>query len=376
MRILNVVNRLDETGGGAAERVYQMSRHLTSLGHEVTILTTDYHLAPERVTSLAPVRVLALHCLVPRFFLPVPAFGRVLREVRAADVIHLTNHWTVINVWTYLAARMLGKPYVVCPLGALPIFGRSGLLKRAFNAIIGKRLIRNASGHVAATLGELPAFRDYGVRDAQVTHIPNGINSDDYLEAGNDVFLEDRGLGRAPYILFIGRLNPIKGADLLVKAFASLDARYRDHHLVLIGPDEGIAAGLQASAAELGVGDRVHFFGFVSRADKSRFIHRARLLAVPSRQEAMSIVVLEAGVSGRPVLITDQCGFDEVRDVRGGDVVPATVDGIRAGLNELLSDDARLAEMGDNLERFTRQYYLWPAIAQRYDALFRACAAA
>ena len=65
------------------------------------------------------------------------------------------SHWTPINILAYVLIRFYRKPYVVCPAGALPIFGRSKLFKRFYNKIVGKRIIKNADGCIAVTPDEI-----------------------------------------------------------------------------------------------------------------------------------------------------------------------------------------------------------------------------
>jgi glycosyltransferase involved in cell wall biosynthesis len=114
----------------------------------------------------------------------------------------------------------------------------------------------------------------------------------------------------------------------------------------------------------------MHFIGYVGGADKSSAYRAADLLVIPSRQEAMSIVVLESGISGTPVLLTDQCGFDEVDRIGGGKVVPATVEGVQAGLVDLLSDRSKLAGMGGRLMDYVRDNYTWIVIVRKYLGLY------
>ena len=371
MRILNVVEIMDEaTGGGGTERTRQLSLHLAKMGHEVTILTTDNHLSPAASHSLGSVQLIALPCLTPRFVVPLPLFGQISRAVKEADVIHLVNHWSLINAMAFVFARIHKKPYVVTPLGALNIYGRSSLLKRGYNLLFGKRIIRNASSWVVPTLSESPAFRSYGVDESRLVHIPNGINEEDYCEKGDAGFRVRIGVDEHPFILFMGRLNPIKGPDILMEAYCRVKDRFPDIHLVYIGPDEGMLGSLQKIASECSVTERVHFLGFISREDKSRVIDCSLFLVVPSRQEAMSIVVLESGIAGRPVLITDQCGFDEVEKVGGGLVVPATVDGLAQGIKRMLDQTNNFGSMGENLQRLVRHEFLWVSTARQYSALF------
>jgi glycosyltransferase involved in cell wall biosynthesis len=169
----------------------------------------------------------------------------------------------------------------------------------------------------------------------------------------------------------MGRLNPIKGPDLLLEAFAQVSGRFPDHHLVFAGPDGGMLSGLTASAEQLGLAHRIHFLGHVAGSEKAGAYQSAQLLVVPSRQEAMSIVALEAGISGTPVLLTDQCGFDEIAALDPRLVVPASTEGLAAGLLALLGDADELRQIGVRTKAFVQEKYAWPTIIMRYLDLYR-----
>ncbi|MDC0309012.1 glycosyltransferase family 4 protein [bacterium] len=376
MKILNVcVNMNIETGGGATERARQLSLHLLKKGHEVTVLTTDYCLSSNDILSLEGARFIILPCLNSRFFMPLPLFGKVSRGVKESDVVHLVSHWTLINAMTFMFVKLHKKPYVVNPLGALPIFGRSSLLKRAYNFLIGRKIIQEASSCVVATMSELAAFRSYGVDESRIIHIPNGIDEKHYTEKSCKVFRTRIGLDQHPFILFIGRLNPIKGPDILLEAFCKLRegsvSGSQDLHLVYIGPDEGVLDSLREVAADNTVLDKIHFLGYVEPEDKSRLIDACSFLVVPSRQEAMSIVVLEAGIAGKPVVMTDQCGFDEIEEIGGGHVVSASVDGLTRGIERMLVDKDNYKCKGAYLQKFVKDQFLWDSIVMKYIALFK-----
>jgi len=372
LKILNVIENIDEmTGGGATERTRQLSFHLSNLGHDVTVLTTNYNLSASNIASLGAAKLIAIPCLIKRFYVPLPLFWTINKAVKNADIAHLVSHWTIINVIVYLFLRIHKKPYVISPLGALPIFGRSSLLKRLYNFVVGIAIVRKADICVVATRDELPVLSSYGVDESSVAHIPNGINEYDYFIKGDSSISEEVGvLVKSPFILFIGRLNHIKGPDLLLKAFCMVKDSFPDIHLVYIGPDEGMLSSLQKTASEFSLIERTHFLGWVSREQKAAILHNSLLLAIPSRQDAMSIVVLESGISGKPVVITDQCGFDEVAQVGGGLVVPATIDGIALGLKELLGDESDLSSMGLNLQKLVKNDFLWSSSAKQYSFIF------
>ena len=84
----------------------------------------------------------------------------------------------------------------------------------------------------------------------------------------------------------------------------------------------------------------------------------------------MSIVVLEAGMAARPVLLTDHCGLDEIGSIGGGRVVAPTAEGLEQGLLQLLSDSSNLRTMGEMLRRYTLENYSWDAIGPKYIDLY------
>ena len=370
MRVLNVNHTLDPVnGGGTAERTLQMSRFLVRSGIECTVLTTEEGFDSGSGARLAGAHVVAVPLLSRRFFVPRVAPRLMGELVAAADIVHLMGHWSPLNALVYRAARHLRKPYVVCPAGALRIYGRSRLLKRLYNLAVGTGIVRDASMCIAITSDEIGQFAQYGVGRDRIRIIPNGIDPAAFARADPAAFRASFGLGAHPFVLFVGRLNPIKGPDLLLEAFCSVKSALADFHMVFAGPDGGMLEALRETARVEGVADRVHFIGYIGGTDKTSAYHAASLLAIPSRQEAMSIVALEAGITETPVLLTNRCGFDVI-DGGGGKVVPATAEGIAAGLAALLGTPATLPAMGRALGEFTRGHYLWESVVRDYIALY------
>ena len=373
MHILNVNSSLDlKLGGGTAERTFQMSRFLAQQeGVQCTVLTLDIDANASRIQALLPARNVALPCLWKRYYLPRAGWRTINRLVADADVIHLVGHWSVLNYLVYVVARRADKPYVVCPAGALPIFGRSAVLKRLYNFFAGRAIIQNATAWIAVTASELTHFEKYGVAPAKVLVIPNGVNEADFPLSDQQVFLKKHRLPDAPIVLFMGRLNPIKGPDLLLQAFMQVSSQLPAFHLVFIGPDGGMLEQLMQVAAGAGLAHRVHFLGFVGGVEKSAAYRCARLLVVPSRQEAMSIVAIEAGMCGTPVLLTDQCGFGKVKEVDPRLEVPATVHGLEMGLMQLLGKANALTEIAPAWKIFVKQHFTWEVIGPEYLRLYK-----
>lgn len=371
--MLTVNHLLDPIeGGGTAERTLQLSRAFVRAGHQCATLTMDIGLTERQRQRLSGVPITGLPCINRRYFIP-SSTRPVGSLVAASDVVHIAGHWTYLNAVAYRWCRKLGKPYVICPAGALKPFGRSLLLKQAYDLVVGRSIVRKSAARVAITIGESADFSRYGIDPDALDVIPNGIDPDDYPPAAQaevDRLRARMGVGGARYILFLGRLNAIKGPDLLLQAFAGIAARFPDLHLVFAGPDAGLLAALDYEVGRLGCAHRVHFTGYMGGADKAAAIREAALLVIPSRSEAMSIVVLEAGICGTPVLFTDQCGLADLAAAGAGACVGATAEAIETELALLLVDSAALKVSADRLQRLVRERFLWSSQAERYIGVF------
>ncbi len=371
MNVLNVNHALSlKIGGGTAERTYQMSRFLANNGVACTVLVLDIDDEENVSENINVFKTVKIPCYWKRFYVPKISWKLILEKVRDADIIHLMGHWSILNAIVYFAARFINKPYVVCPAGALPIFGRSAFLKKSYNYLIGRSIIENASAWIAVTNAEKKDFESYGITQNQVSVIPNGVDIDSFNLSNYKYFYEKYNLSQRKIILFMGRLNYIKGPDLLLEAFRKLNTGLPDYILVFAGPDGGMLGYLREQICRYGLEERVKFVGYISGDDKAAAYHCADLLVIPSRQEAMSIVALEAGICGTTVLLTDQCGFGEICGIDERLEVPANVKGISNGLSELLIEDCCLADVSLRLKEFTQKKYSWDVIVKDYISLY------
>ena len=373
MKVLNVNSFLDsKTGGGTAERTFQMSRHLSLSGVECTVLTTNTEFLDEaRILKMKPATIIALPLLVKRFFVPIISWKKIRNLVNSVDIIHLMGHWSFLNSLVYLAARSLNKPYVVCPAGALAIFGRSKLIKKIYNLILGNALIHNASGWIAITKAELKDFKDYGIDTKKVKVIVNGVSEKDFLNNIPETkFRNKYQLSELPIILFMGRLNAIKGPDLLLEAFGMIQNDIKKYQLVFAGQDEGMKSILVDKAKKYNISERTSFLGFINGREKTTAYKSAKLLVIPSRKEAMSIVALEAGICGTTVMLTDQCGFDEIKKINKRLEVKASISGIADGLKYFLNEQNTIDRLAGSFHALVIKKYTWNSLITKYIKMY------
>ena len=372
MKVLNVDVTIDPVaGGGCAERTFQMTRTLAKYGVECSLLILDIGLEVERIKALGDVNIHILQCLNERFYIPKVSIQKLCELVKNCDIVHLMGHWELTDALIYPIIRHYDTPYVNCPAGSLKIQGRSRSIKYLYNLLIGNRIIRNASKLIAISSNEFSQFKQYGAEAPDIVLIPNGINPDEYLTIDDKAFRARNCLDDAPFVLFIGRLNSIKGPDLLLRAFIELKDDHPDYHLVFAGPDEGLKSEMERMISDAKMSHRIHFTGFLFQEEKSMALNAANLLVIPSRSEAMSIVVLEAGAASTPVLATDQCGLNEIEEIGGGCIVPVSVKGLYDGLQKMLSQGNELKDMGKKLKSFVLANYTWDAMAGRLIELYK-----
>lgn len=367
MKILNVNATLDPiNGGGTAERTYQLSCHLASKGIETTILTLDLGVTTDQIQRANKVRIVMLQCIIKRFYIPKFKYREIVKLISEVDIVHIMGHWTFLNALVYVILKRLNKTYVVCPAGALPIYGRSRLLKWSYNLLVGKKLIRNANRHIAIASTEIEQFEKYGVPGKKILVIQNGVNPEDFMARSTADFRKQIVMNNCEFVLYLGRLNHIKGPDLALNAFCNIREEYPNYKLLFVGPDNGMLSRLKQIIKARNAEDEIHFIDYLGGEEKSRVYDASTLLIIPSRQEAMSIVVLEAGITGTPVLLTDQCGFDQLASVGGGYVVTASIKGIEDGLRKMLKDTEELKKMGARLKKYIEGQLTWSIIAQHY----------
>lgn len=370
MRVLLVNISLDaKLGGGTAERTRHLALHLAKAGStcEVVAMTGNswqQDFDEQGVKSYITGRI------GQRFPIPLLNPWRSWRAVRNADVLHIMGYWNLLSVAMGLLAVIGRRPYILCPAGEFASVGSPRPIMKVFHLLLGRWLIKWASGFIAITDLEQGLIAQVaGMPAASIPVIGNAVAEPGPTRGAGAVPLPDE-----PFILFMGRLAPVKGPDFLIQAYLDSPTAQR-YPLVMAGPDFGMQQELQAQVDASGLAGRIHFIGFLDEAQRTQVYRQAMMLVIPSRSEAMSLVALEAGVVGLPVLLTDTCGFDQVEQVQGGLVVPASAAGIASGLERMLADSAELKAKGGRLKAYIIEHYTWSAtvqvMLQRFTRLLR-----
>jgi glycosyltransferase involved in cell wall biosynthesis len=354
MRLLQVAGTLNPAYGGPCVVVNQLTRSLTDLGHSVDVVALDHPSAPW-LTDLPG---------SPRAF--GPAFGKYgySRHLRLWLERHTPDYdaVTVHGIWQYqsqavhAACRTTGVPYFLFVHGALdPWFGERYPRKHAKKALYWRlfehRTLRDARAVIYTCEEERSlartSFTPYQAREAIV-----GLGIQE--PSGNPALQREAFLSANPHLrdrrilLFLGRLHPKKGCDLLIEAFSRVCHRDERLHLVVAGPDESeTEAGLRMLAESLRVGDRITWIGMLNEDAKWGAYRAADAFVLTSHSENFGIVIAEALACGLPVLISDKVNiWREIERCEAGLVEGDTAAGATSLLDRWMNlQDSHRAEM-------------------------------
>ncbi|MBP7411682.1 glycosyltransferase [Methanoculleus sp. 10] len=368
--------------GGVARVAYDISRNLHENGHSVTVYTTNRSIYPSdlptnRATCVDGMNVYYFENLrkyVPGVTPPVmpyrmPAVAK--REVAQFDVVHIHDHRTLLTVIASHYAQKYNVPYVLQAHGALPDDTGSARMKRLFDILWAKKVILGAAGVIALNETEAERYRKLGVDEERIAIIPNGIDFAEYPD------LPTRGRFRAAWgiddatkvVLYLGRLDPTKGIDLLIRSFGEVRREFDDAVLMLVGGDMGHNEEFRQRVRSLNLDDRVIFTGFVSREDKMAAFTDADVFVTPSFT-GFPVTFLEACLCGTPIVTTGYGDFLGWVDNTVGFNTGYTPEALAGAIGRLLADDALRTRFGEQAKELVRTRYNWRAIVHDIEALY------
>ena len=227
---------------------------------------------------------------------------------------------------------------------AFPVAVATWLLERPIPVVYSGTPTQVVSPSTAADL------RRRGFRTDDLEVIPNGVDL-----ARFDVAPEAERLAE-PTLLFMSRLRPYKGADLMLRALALLRSEGLEARAVIAGRGDD-EARLRRLAAELGLGSAVDFAGYVDDDRKTELLRRSWVHVLPSAKEGWGLTVLEAGACATPSVVSDSPGLrDAVPDGTGIRVPHGDVPALAKALRRILEDDALRADLGRGAREFALRH--------------------
>jgi glycosyltransferase involved in cell wall biosynthesis len=347
MKIVHIHHHYWPVVGGLENVAKALAEGMAKLGHEVHVITSTYgaegRLREETVNGVHVHRVRSVRLGYPDLTYPLEYLVDLLKS---ADVVHGHSQNSLFTVKMIEKAKRLGVKTVMHFMAVDALDDHPNLLIRWLGPYYARILLRRAVAVTDVPLARSPRdqvlLRKY---DVEAKYVPDGTHSWFIAHRySGDNFREKYGI-YTDYVLYVGRLHPLKGIAVLIHAIAYIKEQ-KGPDLVVIGP--GDSAPYLSLAKKLGVDDKVHFLGFVDEETKIGAIDAAAAVVIPSISnyvEVYPMAITEAWARGKPVIATKVGGIPyRVRHMENGVLVPPRDPKALAEAIMLLANDKELAK--------------------------------
>lgn len=368
MNLIHSVETLSRLSGGLPVAVTEMAQALADADSDSSVRLVSPTSARQDEVAVAVAENVSMTSVNrgPLVGMRVQSRLAELHRWAKIDVVHQHGIWAPLPVMSGRFARQNDVPLVLSPHGMLETWARShhAWRKRIAWKVYQHRNLDSAAALIASSNSEAEQFRQLGFSQpiAVITH-------------GVAPPLDPPTASRPQQVkrqaLFLSRIHPKKGIDLLLDAWASVDAP--DWELIIVGNDDGgHRAALEARAAHLKISDQVRFVGPQFGDQKDRIFRSADVMVLPSHSENFGIVVAEALQYGLPVITTTGTPWRHLSEEHCGWCVDASAAAIAAALREAIGlSDADRQAMGERGMALIERDHRWPKIAEQYWQLYR-----
>ncbi|WP_024546389.1 glycosyltransferase [Picosynechococcus sp. NKBG15041c] len=385
MKILHVIPSIAAVRGGPSKAVIEMVQSLQNADCEIEITTTndngetllDVSLEKLQRYQGIPVRFFArfspkIHA-VREFAFSVSLTQWLWQHLHDYDLIHIHAIFSYPSTVAMAIARLKRVPYVVRPLGQLCHWSlqQSQLKKQLYLSLIEQANLNSAQAIHFTSSAEYSEVKKLGLQASGVI-IPHGLTvapliPDAQIQLRQWLHLPND----EPIILFLSRIHPKKGLELLIRALAQLqDQRFT---FVIAGSgDADYENNLRHLINQLGLSNRTRMPGFVEGKQKDLLLQGSNLFALTSYSENFGVAVLEALAAGLPVIVTPGVALSEVvKQYQLGIVPELNEQAIATAILNCLNQSEIMKEMGDRSRQFILENYTWDKIAAQLVNMYK-----
>ncbi|MBE9213412.1 glycosyltransferase [Plectonema cf. radiosum LEGE 06105] len=375
MNILIVTPYLGSNYGGPAKSVIELVRETGNQGVFVDVVTTNANTYENLSVPLNEwiyeknYRIRYFACwnkndLIISQSLNIWLFNHVIQY----DLVHTNTIFAPLISFTHWSCQFHQIPYIITPRGMLEPWALSykAHKKYLYYNLFEKLALQQASAIQVLASSEAEQVKSLGFQHSIV--VPNGIHRHEFEVLTNpEMFYQKFPTTRNKnLILFLGRIDPKKGLDLLATAFAKVHNQFPQTHLIVAGPDSiDFLPTVQNYFKQAGCLNAVTFTGMLTGSIKQAALAAASLYVAPSYSEGFSMSVLEGMASGLPCVITTGCNFPEASTASSAHVVDINADAIANALINCLKNPQEAQIMGMKARQFIFQNYTWEQAAKK-----------
>ena len=359
MKVVHYINSIDKSAGGTA-KFLQLTVNAMQQDLKISIVTRF----SKNELSIPNVKIKKFDLSISRWFVLKKEFFIYLKE-EEPDLVHINGIWNPQNYLFQMVAQQLRIKVVLSPHGMLEpyILKRNWLKKQVALALYQKEALKSADFFHATADSELNQIRMLRYKQPSAV-IPNGIDLSEITQK------KSRNIEKVKNILFLSRVHPKKGIDLLIEAVGKIAVK--NFKVIIAGEgDEKYINFLKESAIKHGVNNVFKFVGPLYGDSKNDAFEKADLFVLPTHSENFGIVIVEALAANIPVITTTGAPWEELNTKNCGWWVKLNVANLKNTLEEALNKTPEeITIMGKLGRKLVEESYDIKIVAKQMAAFY------
>lgn len=361
--------------GGLSTHVYNLSKALSNLGHEIHVITCEEGTAPIEendngvyVHRVSPYKVDTddfTKWVMHLNFAMIEECIRLIRKIGKIDIIHahdwLTAYCAKVLKWSY-------KIPTVCTMHATEKGRNNGIRTEMQRYISSAEWLLNYEAWkvvVCSTYMKEEIINTFSIPEDKVWIIPNGVNTEefdfefDWLNYRRQFAADDEKI-----VFFIGRHVFEKGIQLLIDASYGIVQGYSKVKFIIAGKGP-MTEELKSRVRNMGLEGRFVFTGYMNNESRDKLYKVSNVVVLPSLYEPFGIAAIEAMAAGCPVIVSDTGGFSEIVEHRfnGMKMINGNANSLKDNVLQLLNDEELCKYMRENAYKTVSENYTWSRVA-------------
>jgi glycosyltransferase involved in cell wall biosynthesis len=392
MKILYVINQISDWSGDSG-LLWLTVKLIKKRGHEVAIATTDgnpfrdeesilkYSKTVKELSKsnknsvkINDIPIFKVHCISSNFGMYSPNAGKIAKKIiRNFDIVHIYSWYHHIGIEFFKAAKKFNIPLIFTAMGTLQNDAQSfyKTQKSIIDYMFTKKIINYANVLHSVGHSEIESYIQYGGKKEKIIQVENGIELKDFELTNSTDILKKLDIVGKPYILFLSRIHPKKGLELLLNAFKELTQSNDEICLVIAGSGENdYVQKIQKNVKNLSLTNKVKFTGLVSQDEKITLLKFAKIFSLISKSDIHPRAIQEALTMGVPVVISKESDYPEVEEYNAGKIVSLDNKKISQTFEKLLRNDSELKIQSNNAKKLINEKFLAEEQIKKFEKIY------
>ena len=367
MKIIQINPTISMEASGPSYSVPRLCESLIEQNQDVSLATLNLNLDQSKVKPY--VKTFPVSLGLKRLGLSFEMLQWLNSQPKQQTIFHNHGMWQFNGLYPSWAGKKNSIPVISSPRGTLSkwSFNSGAYAKKFFWPLLQKPALENITCFHATSINEYEEIRSHGFQQP-VAVIPNGIDIPEQLQNNRK---------RAKTLLFLGRVHPKKGIDLMLNAWLQVQSYFPEWNIVIAGSDldilgrGGYLKKIKQYSEEIGC-KRVDFIGPVYGEEKLNTYKNASLFVLPTYSENFGMTVAESLSVGTPAIVSHGAPWQGLIENKAGWWIEGNVEQFADTFKEaLILSDQDLKIMGENGRNWMRKDFSWDNLASKYIEVYK-----